>query len=316
MSFKIKIHGKVGCSLRDVGRQELERAIQTLDAGNLEAAAVELHTVRKRLKKLRAIALLLRPAIGTKAYRKTDRALRDVGRVLGALRDQQTISRTLRKLQVRFFEKKRPDALRLLEERIAAHAPKSAQGDSPCAGQNSPANVLRSVLAEIGDWDLKKYAWSDVRTAIRRSYQRARDGFQESSRWKERGRTHRWRKRVKELYYHVRLIRRASPDALEELAQDLGILAEFLGDEHDLVVLRDSIQRVLKKNGDGRFAETLIELIDLRRGELLDAALDLCGRIFDESPGQFIRALDEQRAEHQKRRRKEKRLVAEFTSEL
>jgi len=60
--------------------------------------------------------------------------------------------------------------------------------------------------------------------------------------------------------------------------------------------------------------ETLFELIDLRREELLDPAFDLGERLHEDSPAAFARELDEQRATHRQRHRKAKKLGAQLSA--
>jgi hypothetical protein len=50
-------------------------------------------------------------------------------------------------------------------------------------------------------------------------------------------------------------------------------------------------------------------MLSLRREELLDAAFDLAGRIFTDSPTEFITALELRRDEHRRFRKRERRVA-------
>jgi CHAD domain-containing protein len=98
---------------------------------------------------------------------------------------------------------------------------------------------------------------------------------------------HEWRKRVKDLWYQLRLVRKAWPDQLDPLAEDAHALADQLGDHHDLTVLAADLA------GREELAESgvLAALIERRQSELLDAALKLGARLYAEKPKAFERRL-------------------------
>jgi CHAD domain-containing protein len=98
---------------------------------------------------------------------------------------------------------------------------------------------------------------------------------------------HEWRKRAKDLWYQLRLVRRAWPPLLGEMADQAHELADLLGDHHDLAVLRADL--------DGRAAvghrEELGALIGRRQEELVGDALELGGHLYAEKPQAFERRL-------------------------
>jgi CHAD domain-containing protein len=171
--------------------------------------------------------------------------------------------------------------------------------------------TLKVLLADLATWPVTDYGWKKLRRAVRRSYDRARAAYRKAKDDPDPAHLHRWRKRVKELWFHVRLLRKASPAFMEELAQDFDVLGEFLGDDHDLLVLKAALKK--REGGANRTAmETLLELIELRREELLDAAFDLGERLHEESPADFARELDQRRATRQERKRKGRKLGAQL----
>ena len=101
----------------------------------------------------------------------------------------------------------------------------------------------------------------------------------------------------------------AAPDLLEEVAGELDVLGEFLGDDHDLVVLRKTLDAHPGHVPPGEARDALFEMLALRRDELLDAAFDLAERIFADSPGEFMAALEERRDEHRRRKKKTGRIA-------
>jgi len=87
---------------------------------------------------------------------------------------------------------------------------------------NSAAAItadLHEMLAGLADWPLADYGWKELRRAARRSYECARTSYRKAHDTPSAPRLHRWRKRVKELWFHLRLLRRACPARMEEWAR-------------------------------------------------------------------------------------------------
>ena len=78
---------------------------------------------------------------------------------------------------------------------------------------------------------------------------------------------------------------------MDEFAHGLDVLAEFLGDDHDLAMLRRRLlaRRVLLQRPTE--LASLLEVLDLRRQELTGTAFDLAERLFEESPKEFAKKL-------------------------
>lgn len=312
MSYEIKIYGRIGPGLRELAKEETARALESLAAmqtGDTPAAA---HDARKRLKKLRALLVLLREPLGQKRFRAEDSVLRQAGRMLSAKRDAEALLKTLKQLQRRFFPGKPSPLIQALqatlgaeERRCMAHLKRS---NAVAAGTAS----LQEWHARIGAWPVTDYGWKELRRAIRRSYKRARRSYQDAREAPAPTRLHQWRKRVKELWFHIRLLRRVCPALMAELAQDYEVLGEFLGDDHDLFVLKTTLEERREALQHDAAAETLSKLIDLRREELLDAAFDLGERLHEDAPAVFVRELQERRSIRRQRRRKGKKLGAQL----
>ncbi|MEO8341017.1 MAG: CHAD domain-containing protein [Nitrospirota bacterium] len=92
--------------------------------------------------------------------------------------------------------------------------------------------------------------------------------------------------RVKDLWYQMRLHKPLWRRMLKDLANELGKLADYLSDDHDLAILR---QKVLRRQSDEpRPVETLVALVDQRRSELEVEAKRLGERLYIEPPNAFV----------------------------
>jgi CHAD domain-containing protein len=103
---------------------------------------------------------------------------------------------------------------------------------------------------------------------------------------------HELRKRVKDLWYQLRLIRDADPEMIGLLSDHAHDLSDHLGDDHDLVLLREQAQRRSEDFAAPADQRLLLQLIDQRRGELQFAASSLGERIYSEKPKRFVKRLE------------------------
>ncbi len=314
MSFEIKLHGRIGAALQDLAREEVARTLKLIGAVRPGALTEAVHESRKQIKKLRALLVLLREPLGKKQYRDEDEVLQKIGRLLSPKRDAEVLLKTLNQLQQRFFPERPSAVIQTLRESFLAQ-------ERRCLAQLTRSNavaaitaVLQEMPARIADWPVMEYGWKELRRAVRRGYARARASYRNAQDAPTSPRLHRWRKRVKEHWFHLRLLRRACPARMEELAQDFAVLGEFLGDDHDLLVLKSALEERRTAHTHRAAMETLFELIDLRREELLDPSFDLGERLHEDSAAAFARELDEGRSTRRQQRRKARKLGAQLTA--
>ncbi len=98
---------------------------------------------------------------------------------------------------------------------------------------------------------------------------------------------HEWRKRVKDLWYHAKLLESTFPAmwlALGDAAHDL---SDLLGDDHDLGVLAERIgEQPWPVSVD---ADRFVGFCHERRAELQQDAFALGARLYAEKPKAFAR---------------------------
>mgnify|MGYP003780078465 CR=1 FL=1 len=99
---------------------------------------------------------------------------------------------------------------------------------------------------------------------------------------------HEWRKRVKYLWYHVRILEASWPPVMAALTSELDVLGDLLGEDHDLADVRGLLMRRPEAAGH----DVLLGLITQRQKELRKAALPLGRRIYAEKPGAFTARLE------------------------
>ena len=152
--------------------------------------------------------------------------------------------------------------------------------------------ALEAARAGVATWTPQECDGATLRAGAVRAYSRGRDALAAAESDPSAENLHEWRKRVKDLWYHQRLLRNAWKEPLKAMAAESHELADLLGDEHDLAVLAERLTRSADLTGGALLdAETMQALIAERRAELQAAALDVGRRVYAEKPKAYGRRL-------------------------
>jgi CHAD domain-containing protein len=139
---------------------------------------------------------------------------------------------------------------------------------------------------------LKGDGWELIGPGLHRSYRRGRKRLRAVEEEASVTNLHELRKRVKDLWYQLRLLRDADKHMIGELADHAHDLSDHLGDDHDLALLRETAQRRRAAFSDPAHKRHLLEAIDHRRGELQFAAISLAERIYADKPKRFSKRIE------------------------
>lgn len=287
MSYELKSLRRIGPHLREIFDEEVAAAIGHLEGLTGKNVVHGTHEARKHFKKLRALLRLVRDRIGKTASDAGNACFRAAGRKLRALRDAQVLVEALATVRKRFFHRKHPA--------LFAHARKLLAADEQqCLDQLTQGATLADVVADLravrkrgAEWDWKGFGWKETRQALKRTYKRGRGSARRAFADPSVEHLHEWRKRVKDLGYHARLLRKPCPAFMNELSDELEVLSEFLGDDHDLAVLREALVARSEVLGRPEALAALLKKIDRRRGELSGAAIDLGKRLYAQPASAF-----------------------------
>ena len=286
-SYRLKGEESPSEGVRRIAVGQAEKAIEELDGagegGNFPAS---IHAARKDLKKLRGVARLVRAELGDDLYRAANRRYRDAGRLLAGSRDAEVKVETLRLLRGRFDEELATAWLAALEHERDKMAQRVSGGDD-----GSRVAAARAAIAggreEIARWPLRNDSWQLVEAGLLRSYRGARRAMKHSRADPTAASVHEWRKRTKDLWYQLRILRDAWRPVLGETAAQAHELADLLGDHHDLAILAEDLRsRALPGDRDAA-----AEALERRQQELLASAFEIGERLLSEKPKAFARRL-------------------------
>lgn len=281
----------VGPGVRRVILGQVDDAIAHL-RGEAEVEPGEaIHEARKDIKKVRSALRLVRQEIGDDSWRLENDHYRDVARTLGGFRDAEILVEALGSLTERFGP---PTGERSggLREQLETEVRQAHDDGSIKRAMASAAADLSAGRSRIEGLPLDGDGWDLIGPGIHRSYRRGRRRLRTVEEQASVANLHELRKRVKDLWYQLRLIRDADVHMIGSLAGHAHDLSDHLGDDHDLALLREEGARrrtAFAEPGDQRI---LADLIDRRRGELQFAAISLGERIYAEKPKRFIKRLE------------------------
>ena len=282
-TYRLRRREPLAYGVRRVARGRLESAVEHLRADDVDEVNA-IHEARKDLKKLRSALRLVRPVLGDDTYQRENERYRDAARRLSAARDEQVLPETIDALSERFADEAPPGGWPAIREAVA---PASAATDDDLADlRAATAAEIETGRREIDTLALPGDGFDVVEPGLRRAYSRGRRRFAEAAARPTDEALHEWRKRAKDLWYHLRLLRNGWRPVLEPLTEEASALSDLLGDDHDLVVLSERVADPAVALS-GEQIRGLGDLVDRRRGELQARAFTLGERLYAEKPGAF-----------------------------
>jgi len=290
MAMKFKRKESVRRGVKHLACKRLGKALEHLrHCQELEA----VHEVRKDIKQLRALLRLVREAMPYSQYRFCSRRLRKAGAELGVARDAHVKLNALRNLVSHYRSELPPASLADLKRLLAADC---RDQQSRLSVAHTPGKV-RKILADLCDdrrsFRIKCSGWAAIGPGIKRSYRCGRRAFKQARNTERAEDFHEWRKRVKDLFYQIGLLKPIWPEQLAAAEAELKHLGDYLGDDHDLVLLTEPGMAKRFRRRARAEASELAQLVARRQRELRDKAIALGSRFYREKPSLFCKRLSQ-----------------------
>ena len=288
MAFAIKRKEAVGKAIRRLGRERVENASECLR--NCKQSE-SVHCARKDIKKMRAVLRLARSSVPKKKFRRIADLLREAAQYLGQVRDAHVKVETIKGLQEHFKGQIAPGSWRYIRAELGEMLKEEIKRFS--RGKTVPRveRIVKRAGKEFDGLTLKRKGWKALAPGIEGAYLGGQHAYQTAANNPLPEHFHEWRKRAKDLWYHVTILSRMWPDNMEGLARELELLGEQLGDDHDLCVLRETADERCSAPKHKEALETLHALIDARQQQLRTAALALGARFYAEDSSVFCQRL-------------------------
>lgn len=235
MAFALKPAGSIRRGLIRIVRRQLRRA-ETHVRGKHPSGVYE---ARKDVKKARAIVSLLREAEVPSLRKDVDR-LREAGHVLGALRDADAMITTFDMLRSHFRRRLPEHTYAMLRRRLVTARARASQDARAGRTRSRVGRALRAVRANARDWRVPAIDGRDLAKLLKPGYRRSRKAMRRARGTMRPADLHRWRRRVKTLWYQLRLLEGRVP-SLRRGIRDFKKLETWLGVDHNLTVLQLAI---------------------------------------------------------------------------
>ncbi|HEY7117039.1 MAG TPA: CHAD domain-containing protein [Tepidisphaeraceae bacterium] len=287
MSFQFELGESVEAGVRRIIGEQLTQAAQELRSAAPRTADAAIHSARKRLKRVRAVLRLVRGELGEPVFSRENQSLRDAAANLSEARDAAVLVTTLDELKGRID----PEAFADARKRLAARRRRVKRRVLDAGrGLTSAAATLEHVNARSDTWRVEKDAWRAL--DVKQTYRRARAAHQIAHVGADAELFHEWRKQVKHLWHQLEVVEPIWPKVIRELSDQAHDLADLLGKDHDLAVLKDVLEAESPTPAQGNAAPSaVVEVVDATRADLQRQAQALGARVFAERPKAFARRL-------------------------
>lgn len=291
MGFRLEVNEPIADGIKRIMTERIDRAIRGLVDPDINRD-VGVHDARKCFKRERAVLRLVRFEIGEERYQAENIFFRDQSRRLAPARDSFVVVETLDTL-VSHYKAEIPDGRfgSVREKLMARYKKISHQVLYESGAVEEVAATLDAAKARIETLPITRNKFSVLKPGIKKIYRQGQQGMIASYQEPEVEAFHDWRKRVKYLWYHLEIVSNLWPSLIKNMTVELKQLSDYLGDDHDLAVLRELLVDSPTLFDDDQALMLLLELIDRRRIELEAAAQPLGEKLYFDQPAPFVNRL-------------------------
>jgi CHAD domain-containing protein len=281
MTFRLKRKTSIGPQLAHIVARESRKAAEEVAAAS--PAEESVHEARKHVKKIRAVLHMLRSELGGD-YDSLNNWNRSAAHRISAVRDADALIGTMKSLRKRYpaviCTGFRTATATLEARRREAYARLAGRHLSDITHMlERSRRSLRSSVRHAANG-------RSLRDGIARGYRRARHEMAQAAASTDDARFHLWRRRVKDHWYQMRLVEGFSTRAHARILA-LGRLQEWLGEHHNLSVLRGVILEQPQRFGDARSVDVVLGCIDKRQASLRQQAIRRGRSLFSAKPSSF-----------------------------
>ena len=218
-SYRVRGHEQAAAELRRVANGRADAALERLRRDARTDVASAIHDTRKDMKKLRSLLRLVRDGLGEQRYRAENDRYRDAARQLSPAREAEVNLAALAALRER-FPAEAPAAEMLQRALEREHERVAVEGDTLDERVEQATDAIAAGAAAIADWPLDGDDFDLVAAGIERAYRRGRRGLRTVRDDPTAENVHDWRKRVKDLWYQLRLLQDAWPAVMQASAAE------------------------------------------------------------------------------------------------
>lgn len=238
-----------------------------------------IHEVRKSFKKIRAALRLVRDHVDF--YKDENVFFRDEGRRISDIRDATSVIEALDMLYDQYSDELYKHTFNSFRNFLLERRKELAK--AVLEDKNALSTVEGNLLQkkeEIDSWSINIKSFDAIYPSIKRVYKRGKKAYEKAIETQRTEDLHEWRKRVKYLRYQLDLINRIWPDMLDTWEDELHKLSDHLGNDRDLYMLDNLMQKNKGKFSDITSYQLLSSLLTAQRKELQQRSFLLGQRLY------------------------------------
>ncbi len=283
MPYRFKAKESVPDGIRRIVREEIEDATKQLSHAKGANHGKAIHEARKSIKKIRAVVRLIQPELG-QIYKQENGRLGEAGRRLSEIRDAEAIIEVFDGLVERYRLQLKPQAIAAVRRGLVKNKTETEARVRLDAAVRQAASVLRALEKRLAGWPLKADGFEAIAPGFKKRYRRGQRAMATARKQPAPETFHEWRKRVKDHWYHVRLLESLCTEVLQTREGALKELETWLGDDHNLFVLCGKLRDDQERYGGAENVELFAALMEEYSKELRDKAFSLGERIYEQKP--------------------------------
>jgi len=286
MAYELRSDESVPEGIRRIVREEFKSAAGQLKTRNSAKRDEAIHEARKSIKKIRGVLRLVQPELG-REFTSEDKLLRDAGRKLSAFRDAGSVIEVFDDLKHKYRQELGTRTLTSIRRGLIVRKRQAYQEAQATNLLNKMAAWLKAAHKRATKWPLQTDGFPAIAQGLQNTFRRGQRALTHAQKRPRPENYHDWRKRVKDHWYHIRLLEGLWTDVMHAYEKSLKDLETWLGDDHNLVLLRERIVAEPDFYGKETDVDLLLSLIDKYQKELRENALSLGQRVYEEKPRQF-----------------------------
>jgi CHAD domain-containing protein len=290
MAYRFKAKESVPEGIRRIVREEIDSATNQLTNGKGPKRDEAIHEARKCIKKIRGAVRLMQPELG-QTYRRVNGLLAETGRHLSEIRDAEAIIEVFDGVVEKYRDQLKPEAVRAIRSGLLNSKKETEKRLKVDAVVRQAVSSLRAIAKDVDSWPLKADGFTAIAPGFKKRYRAGQQAMSAARNQPAPETFHDFRKRVKDHWYHVRLLESLWTEILQARESALKELETWLGDDHNLVVLREKLHADPDQYGGERNVQVFAGLMEAYSKELREKSLSLGERIYEQKPKLLVREM-------------------------
>jgi CHAD domain-containing protein len=290
MPYRLKSGETIPENVKRIAREEVESAARQLSKATAATRDTAIHEARKSLKKTRAILRLVRPELQS-TFDTENKRLRGIGRRLSEFRDAQVMIETFDALKREYGDRMSGRTFDSIRRELLRRKRVSQNNGRIAAAIKRAGAMLNTEAGRVNRWPLHADGFDAIAPGLISAYRQGRKAMEAARKDSTPENAHEWRKRVKDHWYHVRLLEGLWTDVMTGYEKSLKDLETWLGEHHNLEVLREKLAAEPESFGSQADVDLALNLIAKYQKRLMKDALSLGERVYEERPRDFERRM-------------------------